>query len=304
MNWLSDTNSLIGIVSGLIAIYTAFAVWKKQQGKKKEQVESIKCPAERFLKLFESHGVSRSQISGFFGHGLSIADCSSSDKLIEKITEEILRDAAELFGINLEWLHGASEEVYKVHHFYKNPQKCIQFINTLKSTGNELSGYALRPDNSVPLDSYTSAIVILENIGQINEKPVNRLHVLGGWVHTYWRCRGYYAACASIAMNNDIWLVGKTCNNSWLTKFSSGECLPEYEFDLASFCFELSEAWYVDEFLETPRKYLQDVSPEENNFGLNSAIELWLKLESQGYMCVDKYSNKQRIRDAFLSYKI
>jgi hypothetical protein len=77
MDWLSDTNSLIGIVSGLIAIYTAFAVWKKQQGKKTEKVESSKCPAERFLKLFESHGVSRSQISGFFGHGLSIVDCST-----------------------------------------------------------------------------------------------------------------------------------------------------------------------------------------------------------------------------------
>lgn len=223
MNWLSDTNSLIGIISGSIAIYSAFVIWKKKRQSKASESKFKKCPAERFLRLFESHGVSRTQISGFFGHGLSIADCSSPDKLIEKLTEEILHDAAELFGINLEWLHATSEEIFKIHHFYKTPEECVRFISKLKAKGNELSGYALRPDKLSSSNGYDSAIVIIENIGKMSERQIQRVHILGGWVHSYWKCRGYYAACASIAMNNDVWLIGKTCEHKWLSKFSSGE---------------------------------------------------------------------------------
>lgn len=83
MDWLSNTNSLVGITSGLIAIYSAFVIWKKQLKSKTLTSKSAKCPAERFLILFESHGVLRSQISGFFDHGLSLADCSTPDKLIK-----------------------------------------------------------------------------------------------------------------------------------------------------------------------------------------------------------------------------
>lgn len=104
-------------------------------------------------------------------------------------------------------------------------------------------------------------------------------------------------------MNNDVWLIGKTCKHKWLSKFSSGEVLPVYEFELDSFNFELSGAWYVDEFLEMPKQYLKDISPEESNFGLHSAIELWLNLEAKGYMYIDKYSNKQQIREMFLNYE-
>ena len=304
MDLLSDTNSLIGIISGSVAIFSAFAVWKKQRRGKALTSIPLKCPAERFIKLFESHGVSRSQISGFFGHGLTIADCSASERLVEKLTDEILHDAAELFGINLEWLHGASEQIFKIHHFYKTPEECIHFFSKLKTGGNELSGYALRPDKLRSIDGYSSSIVILENIGQINEKQIQRLHILGGWVHSYWKCRGYYAACASIAMNNDVWLIGKTCEHKWLSNFSSGEKLPIYDFELESFNFELSGAWHVDEFLERPKEYLKDVSPEENNFGLTSASELWLSLEAKGYMCIDKYSNKALIRSAFENYEL
>lgn len=155
-------------------------------------------------------------------------------------------DAAELFGINLEWSHGASEETFKVHYFHKSPEECVHFFSKLKAKGNELSGYALRPDKLSSIDGYDSAIVIIENIGQINDRQIQRLHIFGGWVHSYWKCRGYYAACASIAMNNDVWLIGKTCKHKWLSKFSSGEVLPVYDFELDSFNFELSGAWYVD----------------------------------------------------------
>ena len=77
-------------------------------------------------------------------------------------------DAAELFGINLEWSHGASEETFKVHYFHKSPEECVHFFSKLKAKGNELSGYALRPDKLSSIDGYDSAIVIIENIGQIN----------------------------------------------------------------------------------------------------------------------------------------
>ena len=61
----------------------------------------------RFIQLFEAHGVYRNQIPEFFEHDLSIADMQSDEVLIEKLTPQLLNDAADLFQINTEWLaHG------------------------------------------------------------------------------------------------------------------------------------------------------------------------------------------------------
>ena len=54
MDWLSNTNALVGIIAGTIAIYSAFAVWRKRH---KDKNHSHVNPAERFFQLFESHGV-------------------------------------------------------------------------------------------------------------------------------------------------------------------------------------------------------------------------------------------------------
>jgi hypothetical protein len=301
VDWLSNTNALVGIIAGAIAIYSAFAVWRKRHIDKNHSHEN---PAERFIQLFESHGVARSQIPAFFGHELSIGDCSSPDNLLHKLSEATLKDAADLFGIKVEWLHGTSSEVYAVRQFYKYPKECADFFNNLVKSKSELSGIALVSEKLPLKNKYSAAIVVTEEVGAVGDRPINRLHILGNWVHSYWKCRGYFAACVSIALSNKIRLRGRFCHPSWLAKLSSGETLPRYDFESGSFNFEHGRDWNVDEFLNKPDCYLKGVDPEENKFGLHSALELWLSLEKTGYIHIDECLNQEEVRSSFEDYRL
>jgi hypothetical protein len=79
-------------IGTLLAAYKFF--WKAPSEKEIKQAEDIpETIATRLIALFESHGVHRNQIPEFFGHGLDISSCASDEKLLEKITPEIIRDA-------------------------------------------------------------------------------------------------------------------------------------------------------------------------------------------------------------------
>ncbi|MBQ4837359.1 hypothetical protein [Pseudoalteromonas luteoviolacea] len=304
MDWLSSTDSFVSIIAGGIAIYAAIHHWRKKKRAMNQKVVNNMCPAQRFLDLFEAHGVAKSQVSAFFDRGLTISDCSSPARLLEKLTDELLKDAASLFAVNIDWLYGTTDEVYNIHQFYKHPEYCKDFVKALKTEGRDLTCYALWPNKEPTFTRSQSTIVIMEEIGRINGRPIHRLHILGGWVHTYWKCRGYYAACTSIIMSNDIMVFGKTIDVESLTHIANGTRLPTYNFDLNLFDFTFGESWLADDFIDSPESYLQKVSPERDNFGLHAAIDLWLNLEEQGHLIVTKYSNPKYVRALFSKFEV
>lgn len=66
-----------------------------------EKKPSLNSVPRRFVLLFENHGVHRNQIPRFFDHGLTLADMSSDDNLLAKLTPDILKAASELFACGL-----------------------------------------------------------------------------------------------------------------------------------------------------------------------------------------------------------
>ena len=100
----------------------------------KQDWESMK-PVRRFVELFESHGVARTQIPGFlkdFNSTLSLADVRNDETLLHKLDESLLDKVCEMFGVRREWLDGVDEEVYHLHNFYKHPEQFSEFIKGLK----------------------------------------------------------------------------------------------------------------------------------------------------------------------------
>lgn len=304
MDWLNNTNTVVSIFAGAIAIVTPIWFWLNKRKKSKTTEPKSQSVAARFIAIFEAHGVHRNQIPTFFDHGLTLFHCSTDEELLKHLTNDILEAVTELFAINMEWLQGASEEIYPIHNFYKNPQDCQGFLDNLKANNNSLGGYLFSPSKLKSRDNYDAAVVVTEEIGMLNDRAIERLHILGGWVFSYWRSRAYLTACASIALNNDIWLIGKECDDAWLKTFCAGEEIPKYDFDYGGFNFNTSKTWYVDEFIEQPEKYINGVSPEQDDFGLHSAISKWLELEASGYMSIDKYSNRVKIRAQFENFVV
>ncbi|RYV04123.1 hypothetical protein SOPP22_01610 [Shewanella sp. OPT22] len=307
MDLLNILNAIVGIIAGIIAIIPStrnyfISLFKKFFRRSKDEDNNF--VAARFITLFESHGVHRNQIPEFFDHGIQLVDCSSRDNLLPKLTSQILRDAADLFAIQIEWLQGASEQVYSTHNFYKQPESCIKFIKALNEKDSTKNGYLFIPNTISKRNHYDAAIVICEEIGSIGDKPINRLHIIDGWVYSYWKCRGYLTSCASLFLNSNIWLHGRSCDTKWLSDFAYGNLLPEYDFICKEFKFKTSKNWYVDEFIETPILYLKGVDPERDNFGHRAAISLWLELESKGYIPLERYSSRSQVRQNYENFSV
>lgn len=147
----------LAVLGAMITVYKFF--WKAPS-EKEPTVELSESITTRFISLFESHGVHRSQIPEFFDHNLTLHQCSSNEELSKVLIPQILSDAAEKFAVNLEWLQGASKEIYPIHDFYKNPKKCELFIEKLKMNGNELGGYLINSNASKTHNEYDAVIVI------------------------------------------------------------------------------------------------------------------------------------------------
>lgn len=254
----------------------------------------------RFLALFEAHGVNRNQISRFFDHGLLLADCSDAVRLRDKLTDEMLEEAASLFGVNIEWLGSGKGDVYNTHDFHYQPDLCRDFITELQKAGSELKAYCLtanKPDRSNGNDA---AIVVLEKIGEAYERDIQRIYILSGWSHGYGKSRAYYTAALSQIKAANLLMHGREVDCSWLQQFSTGEKLPLYDMNSEGFDFNSTGRWWQPyEMMEIPEKFLENVDPESANDGVKIALELWLELEAKGDIKMEKQADRKAIRKAF-----
>ncbi|EGZ6886787.1 hypothetical protein [Vibrio cholerae] len=236
----------------------------------------------RLISVFEAHGVHRNQIPNVIGHGLTLYDVSSDAYLLEKLNNDILASTCNLFGINRDWLDGASEEVYSTYNFYKYPQKFSKFLSELlaKCGSENLDGVLLTVDK---VDRGTESVLILqETLGLINNKPYFRYYLCSGWVFSYWKSRGYIAASVAMCWKNKVYVRGLYLDASTVSRYASGKSLLNFGQDGVHFSNGIR--WYAEDLVEDPEVYLKNVDPEENKFGLNAALSLWFQLNNQGFL--------------------
>lgn len=236
--------------------------------------------ATRFIMLFEEHGVHRNQIPRFFGHDLEVADFVSEDALMNKLSEGIMQEACDLFGIRREWLDCADDVIYQVLDFYKTPDEFVKFLEGFKNSKNidpELSGMVLTPQS--PKRSIDSVLIIREGIGEVGGREIYRNYICGNWVSDYWKCRAYLTACISIMGKYNYYVRGRYVKPDSLTLLSDGQSF----FDVENSKFT-GRGWQPEDMIYRPDMYLAGMDPGLNNYGRISAIEKWLELANEGYM--------------------
>ena len=228
---------------------------------------------ERFIYLFECHGVHRNQIPAFFGHGITLHAMTDLAELSKQLTPEILQQASSLFGVRQDWLECVSDKIYNVPDFYKHPEEFEQYITELKQTTNELRCYVLRTRESAHTDDDSDgAFLFVKTIGVINSREITRYYPVGHESINYGLSRADFAANCGLLIKSGIQQVGKYANKDWLNLFNSGTVIPEYDYQDGSVAVASSAVWYIDEFFERPEHFLKGVDAEANNFGLHSAI--------------------------------
>jgi hypothetical protein len=277
---------LLGMCIAAITIYKFF--WKAPSEKEIKQPEGKpETIATRLVALFESHGVHRNQIPEFFNHGLDLSSCASDEKLLEKITPKIIKNASVMFGVNKDWLEGSSKNIYEIPDFYKHPEKFEQYLVKLiqnKSTYDFLAA-ALTSKEKRWDAFFDSLIVIAEPIYELNKRIIYKYHLLGRWKIHYWKSRAYFAACCALLHKHELFAGGKIVENSWLDRVYEGKQLLEYDFTerFGGVSFPVVGSWMVDEFIEIPDRYLDGMDTEQGR-AIPLAISKWLDLNEKGYM--------------------
>lgn len=247
---------------------------------RKRRVPAAETVANRFICLFESHGVHRNQIPRFFGHGLTVKDVQDGASLLNKLEEPLLDAACDLFGVRREWLDGADSQVYACHDFYKHPEDITPFLKALKKGNPDgvLDGILIAPFGQ----KGDALIVLSEAVGGIGEKPINRYHLCNNWVFDYWKSRAYLTACIAIAWKHGVHIRGVYLPKKEVTRIAWGTTLlGTADGDAVG---RGGRLWYPEDMALKPEVFLSGVDPERQKFGLTSALELWLKLEKNGYM--------------------
>lgn len=269
---------------GLSDIKTGLDILEKLAGwarglraKHKQAPETV---AGRFFRLFEEHGVHRNQIPRFFGHGLTLKDVQSEAELLPKLDEMTLQAACDLFAVRREWLDDAEEEAYYGHDFYKHPNLVEGFLQSLitENKNGNLDGLLFASEEK----GGQALIILRETIGSIGEKSIYRYHLLNNWTFSYWKSRTYLAACIAMCWRKQIFIRGVFTDQKTVEALASEKCL------VGAICkgFDgyLGRKWYPEDMALKPDVFIRGVDPEKNNFGISSAINLWLHLDAQGFM--------------------
>lgn len=266
-------------------------------GKRKRPQETV---AGRFIRLFESHGVHRNQIPRFFGYGLTVQDVQSDGSLLPRLDEALLQAACDLFAVRREWLDGADTQVYACHDFYKHPANVAGFLDALEAAnlGGDLHGVLLAPKQG----GGEALIVLYETIGSVGDKAVYRYHLLNNWLFQYWKARTYLAACVAIAWKHNVFIRGVFLDGKVIAELAEGKRLVgENGNGLDSYP---GKRWYPEEMSFKPEVFLEGVDAERGNFGIVSAIDLWLRLDEQGFMDANlEMYDRKAVRDLFRSVR-
>lgn len=265
----------------LSEINAALSLWERiarwWHARNNPPVESV---AARFVRLFESHEVHRNQIPRFFGHGLTLKDVQDDASLLAKLDETVLNAACERFAVRREWLDGAKSQVYPHHDFYKHPERVADFLKSLKTANpdGQLDGVLIAPDEP----KGDALLILQEIIGAVGDKPIYRYHLCNNWRFSYWKSRAYLTAVAAIAWKQDVCVRGVYQPKNKIEQLATGDLLLGQGPD--GICKFVGKKWYPEEMALKPDDFLRGVNREQDNFGVQAGLKLWLELELQGYM--------------------
>lgn len=290
------------IFAGLMALKNADELagwglkwWGRISRKKKQVIAPEESVPTRFIKLFEAHGVHKNQIPVFFGHGLTISDLSSQEVLLQKLSEEVLSDACKLFNIRREWLDGVDEQIYPENDFYKRPEEFEKFLCGFGDI-EKLRGVLLFPEEPSP--DYPYALMILgEPVGNIGDKVIHRYYICNGWVYNYWKSQAYLTACVAIAWKHHAYIIGRYTSHDLIKSLSFGQCFLEYKIDTA--LPVAGRMFYPEDMALKPDDYMVAITPEDKGYGAVNALELWLRLHSEGFMETGLPYPSEEIRGSF-----
>jgi hypothetical protein len=241
--------------------------------------------AGRFFRLFEAHGVHRNQLPRFFGHDLQLKDVQHEAALLPCLTYTHVANACQLFGVERQWLERGEGNAQVLHHFNLQPVAFGHFLDAALAACKALPNAEVTASLFGVLEGRSeveSILVVSEPIGFLNDEVIYRYHLVNAGPLGYWKARVSTAALVAQAMRHATWVTGRNCNAKLFEELTDQKDLVGIrEFERLT---HGSRHFEVDDWLLEPTALLDGVDPERNRFGTLSALEHWLKLDTEGLM--------------------
>jgi hypothetical protein len=186
--------------------------------------------AQRFLDLFQKHGVAIPQIPRLIPQ-LTLDKLRSVDSLLPALTNDVLESAAMLFGVRRPWLEGVDDRIYETLTCYKQPHIFFEEYASLALPAN---GFAVRALSTLKaLDRRNTrlqqlALVFVEKVQDLDCEEINRYRVFcEEWDWSYPPSRIQLKAMARLAFLNyrkpiPLYQVKPAI----LQQIINGECVP------------------------------------------------------------------------------
>lgn len=233
----------------------------------------------RFIQLFVMHGVHANQIPEFFGYGITLADISKPDQLIDKLTEEVISAVVELFGVRKSWLQCVDDHIYESIHFGYQPQLAKEFIEELVDRNERVSATLLM-DSEHHRDT-CDVLIFHIPIGELEGLEIYRHIVINEHTHAYWKSMISLLALISISDSKDIFIDG------YLTKPECYESLSNLKCTYSKAAKGTKSKYFnPEDLLESPDNFLKWVDEQEKGYGHRSATERYQQYVEAGWISV------------------
>ena len=158
----------------------------------KSKFNPLSIVVQRFLQVFNDHGVQSSQIPRLMPQ-IKLDDLQSEASLLAVLTPELLDQTAKFFGISLKWLEGASDKIYEYQACYKQPEVFFELFSAIQGRkwvdGIGIPFRVLTTSKKLDRSSqnYQPLVpVLVEKIANLGDEPIYRYIIFNGgfnWSH-------------------------------------------------------------------------------------------------------------------------
>lgn len=161
----------------------------------------VRVVADRFLAVFEQHGVKVTQIPHFLPE-VSLERLASRESVLSGLSGEVLDKTADLFNVTREWLDGVSDYMYRPLTCYKHADRLFEQLAALKIEKSDVPVRMVYSASRADVRKRRPQQLILflaEYIRHLGDQQIMRYHVFGdAWDWAHPPCRIQLKAMARV----------------------------------------------------------------------------------------------------------
>lgn len=210
----------------------AFGLLGKGWSLLRDRLDPARAQAKRLIDTFEAYGIARQQIPRLLPAELKLPNAafSTSDKLKDKVTSELLDWAAEHLAINRAWLDGVSLQPHIRVDSYKQPSRYRDWLQERQRIAPDArrllvvwkpAGVAVGPEAHGPL-----CLVYEEISDGLDGTELSRYWLLSdGWHWDHSPCVSNMVAAVAVAQSLDVMVIGHEIPAALLQHLEAGKKL-------------------------------------------------------------------------------